>query len=283
MMSLIALALLTITGLLQPAPATQPDIAEQCHQLLESWRDRFAQERFTAVLSPPFVIAGDGGMGKIEQYRDGTILAAQQALNATYFHKQPTRPILILLFESESSYRRLAKSWFDENDVPHFGFYRRDNVMLMNVSTGTGTLVHELVHALMKSDFPEAPAWFNEGLASLYEQCTISGESIRGLANWRLPMLKRAIAKNQLRPLREMIEDEHFYRDDLAALNYAQARYLMLYLQERGQLKSFYAQFRDNCQVDPTGMKTLQQFIQPQSLEEFDQTWRRWVLSLLES
>ena len=67
-------------------------------------------------------------------------------------------------------YRRLAKKWFDEDDVPHFGFCRRDGTMLMNISTGGGTLVHELVHALIRPDFPNVPTWFNEGLASLYEQ-----------------------------------------------------------------------------------------------------------------
>ena len=31
-------------------------------------------------------------------------------------------------------------------------------------------LVHEMVHPFMDADFPACPAWFNEGLASLYEQ-----------------------------------------------------------------------------------------------------------------
>jgi len=28
-------------------------------------------------------------------------------------------------------------------------------------------LVHEIVHPFMRANFPECPAWFNEGLASL--------------------------------------------------------------------------------------------------------------------
>ena len=41
----------------------------------------------------------------------------------------------------------------------------------MNIDTGGGTLVHEIVHPFIAANFPECPAWFNEGLASLYEQC----------------------------------------------------------------------------------------------------------------
>ena len=43
----------------------------------------------------------------------------------------------------------------------------------MNISTGGGTLVHEIVHPFVAANFPNCPAWFNEGLGSLYEQ---SGE-----------------------------------------------------------------------------------------------------------
>ena len=40
--------------------------------------------------------------------------------------------MLILLFESEGPYKRLAKKWFNEDEVPHYGFYRHsEHVMLM--------------------------------------------------------------------------------------------------------------------------------------------------------
>ena len=269
-------------GLLAAGPATSPlDISQKCDALREQWNDRFAQEHLAVVIAPPFVITGDGGMEKLERYRDGTVIASQRALQATYFEKQPTEPILIFLFESDGPYRRLAKKWFDDDDVPHFGFYRqRENVMFMNVATGTGTLVHELVHALMRPDFPRAPAWFNEGLASLYEQCTLNGDGITGLLNWRLPALKRAIEQKKLRPLRELMDDPQFYRDDRVGLNYAQARYFMLYLQEHGKLQEYYRRTRDNHENDPMGRATFEQLIAPQSLEEFDATWQQWVLKL---
>ena len=266
-----------------PTPATTApaDVETKSRALLEEWKARFDAERFNYAVAGPFVIAGDGSAAKIARYRDGTILAAERALKATYFDKTPTEPVLILLFERAEPYKRLAKKWFGDADVPHFGFFRRsDRVMLMNVGTGTGTLVHEMVHALMAPDFPDVPDWFNEGLASLYEQCSLSGDTIKGHENWRLPDLQQAIRKDRLRPLAELIEDPQFYGEPLVGINYAQARYLMFYLQEKGLLKEYYRRLREDVKRDPTGLNTLKQVLKVEELDDFEQTWRKWVLKL---
>jgi hypothetical protein len=261
----------------QPAPS----VDDKSRALLAEWQDRFDAEQFNYVVAGPFVIAGDGSAAKLARYRDNTVLAAARALRATYFDKDPAEPVLILLFERAGPYKRLAKKWFGDDDVPHFGFFRRsDRVMLMNVGTGTGTLVHELVHALMAPDFPDVPDWFNEGLASLYEQCSLSGDTINGHENWRLPDLQAAIREDRLRPLAEMIQAPQFYEDKLVGINYAQARYLMLYLQEKGLLKDYYRRFRDGIKDDPTGLATLKQVLDTEDLAKFDKSWRRWVLTL---
>ena len=261
--------------------ATESSIADKTQQLFDAWQPKLADAGLRAVVSAPYVIAGDGGVTRLGRYRDGTVLAAARALKGMYFEKDPPEPILILLFESEGPYRRLAKKWFDEDNVPHYGFYRHaDRVMFMNVATGTGTLVHELTHALIAPDFPAVPSWFNEGLASLYEQCSIDGDTIQGHENWRLPGLQKAIRGGTLRPLKELIEDPSFYRGDLVGINYAQARYLMFYLQEHKLLQTYYRHFRDGVKEDPTGLKTLRSVLAPQSLEDFDKQWRAWVMEL---
>jgi hypothetical protein len=63
----------------------------------------------------------------------------------------------------------------------------------MNIDTGGGTLVHEIVHPFMAANFPVCPAWFNEGLASLYEQSGENRGRIWGRTNWRLAGLQDVI------------------------------------------------------------------------------------------
>jgi hypothetical protein len=263
------------------APATQPSIDKKCDALLAKWKPRLDAERFGYTVSAPFVIAGDGGDAAVTRYRDGTILPSARAMQKMYFDAEPTEPILILLFESEGPYRRLGLEWFGDRDVPHFGFFRpHDRAMLMNVATGTGTLVHELTHALMAPDFPTVPDWFNEGLASLYEQSTFADGTIKGLPNWRLPALQRAIRAGELRSTEQLIADPDFRSPQRVGINYAHARYLMLYFQEHGQLRQFYRSFRDHAQDDPTGAVTFKQMIAPQTVDAFDGEWKKWVLSL---
>ncbi len=263
-----------------PAPSTQPTLEEKCQTLLERWQPRLKQEGMSYLISPPFVIAGDGGIARLRGYESATIRASTSALQREFFNAKPTEPILILLFETEEPYRRLAKEWFGDEDVSPYGYFRHDNIMVMNVGTGTGTLVHELTHALIKPDFKDVPDWFNEGLGSLFEQCTLDGGKIRGLPNWRLPSLQRAIRADKLRPLEKLIADEHFYADEHVGLNYAQARYLLLYLQQQGKLATFYKQLRANHLDDPTGLETLKKTIAPKSIAEFEKQWRLWVLTL---
>lgn len=264
------------------APAEAPsDVEGKCQTLLGQWKGRFDEEKFNYVVAPPFVIAGNGSPQKIGAYRDRTILSATKCLQKQFFTKKPTEPVLILLFENEFPYKRLAKKWFDDEDVPYYGFFRADNIMLMNVGTGTGTLVHELTHALIKPDFPNVPSWFNEGLASLYEQCSLGiDDTIRGHENWRLAGLQKAIRADKIRPLADLIADPKFYREDLVGVNYAQARYLMMYLQEKKLLTKYYSAFRDGAKDDQTGLATLKRVIEPEGLAEFEKEWRAWVMKL---
>jgi hypothetical protein len=277
---LLACALCLAAGV----PTTQPTLEQKCAAVARKWDDRFQSAKMTCIISPPFVVAGDGGPRRVQGYVDHTIRASADALQRKFFDAKPDEPVLILLFESAEPYQRLAKDWLGDTDVSRFGYFRRDNIMVMNVGTGTGTLVHEMVHALIRPDFPDVPNWFNEGLGSLFEQCTFvrgdDGNDIRGLVNWRLPALQKAIRKNDLRPLAKLIEDPHFYDDDHVGVNYAQARYLLMFLQESEKLAPLYRDFRATREEDPTGLKQFKRTIAPQSIEQFEIDWRKWVLSL---
>ena len=73
-----------------------------------------------------------------------------------------------------------------------------------------------------------------------------------------------------------------FYARD-PGTNYAQARYLCYYLQQRGLLREYYRQFRRNVQDDPGGYETLKSVLGIKSEEEmakFQETWKAWVMKL---
>ena len=96
-----------------------------------------------------------------------------------------------------------------------YGYYKpQQRTLVMNISTGGGTLVHELTHALIDFDFPLVPDWFNEGLASLHEACHILPDEsrIEGLTNWRLPGLQQAVAERRLPSLERSGESAGFPR-----------------------------------------------------------------------
>ena len=62
--------------------------------------------------------------------------------------------------------------------------------------------------------------------------------------------------------------------------NYAQARYLCYYLQEKGLLVRFYREFRKNCAADRTGYNTLCAVLGRLDMVAWQREWERWVLGL---
>ena len=170
------------------APASQraaaypsPELVAQCKKLAKDFAPKL-DKSFICVVEPPFVVFGNDDEAKVRRQIDGCITAPCKAMWAAYFEKKPDEPITVLLFKDDETYRDWAKKLFDDTDVSHFGYYKPDKrTMVMNISTGGGTLIHELTHALIVYDFPDVPRWFNEGLGSLHEGCQIGPDNIIGM------------------------------------------------------------------------------------------------------
>lgn len=241
-----------------------------------------AGKGFTVLLQRPFVVVGDEKPAMVRQRARRTVKWAVDHLKELYFEKDPDEIITIWLLKDDESYYKHAKLFFgDEPDTP-FGYYSSsDNAMVMNIATGGGTLVHEIVHPFVAANFPDCPSWFNEGLGSLYEQSSQRDGMIIGLTNWRLAGLQQAIRDGDLPSFATLTAttDHQFYNED-PGTNYAQARYLCYYLQEQGLLKQFYDQFRSSTSTDPTGVKTLARVLKTKDLTAFQRKWEKWVLKL---
>jgi hypothetical protein len=238
---------------------------------------------FTIILEKPFVVIGNESPDMVKLRAENTVKWAVDKLKADYFKYDPCSIIDIWLFKDDKDYRKYAREIFGDNPTTPFGYFSNaHNALIMNVATGGGTLVHEIVHPFISANFPDCPAWFNEGLASLYEQSSERDGHIVGLTNWRLAGLKQKIKTGKLPSFEYLLKttSSQFYGGTTYSDNYAQARYLLFYLQEKGLLTKFYHQFVANCSKDPTGYDTLVKILKTDDMKEFEKSWKNWILTL---
>ena len=236
---------------------------------------------FHLVVEPPFVVAGDEEPDTVELRSQRVVRWAVDRLKAAYFERDPDRVIEIWLFRDGESYRRHAKALFGDEPSTPYGYYSSDaGALIMDISTGGGTLVHEIVHPFVAANLPGCPDWFNEGLGSLYEQSSERRGQIVGLTNWRLPALQEAIRARRAPPLAELVatSQDEFYGAK-SGVYYAEARYLLYYLQEKGLLPRFYRALAAGVAEDPTGRAALEEVV-GEDLAAFEPAWKKFVLSL---
>lgn len=275
-------ALATLTLLLSLSAEARAEAEVQPRQRLEAHRralvERLEGEGFTVVVEPPFVVVGDESPAKVRARASGFLRWAITLLEKDWFSKRPEQIIEIWLFKNERTYRRGAKRFFDDEPETPYGYYSpADRALVMNIGPGAGTLSHELVHPYMEANFPGVPAWFNEGVASLYEQPREREGKLVGTTNWRLPGLQRQLRDPGSPGLAALLATTtaEFYGADYDA--YAMARFLCQYLQDHGKLHTFYQRFV--ASDDATGQTALEEVL-GMSLAELEPRWRTWVLGL---
>jgi len=238
----------------------------------------------TVTLSKPFVIITNITSKSIKQDNIDMVQFAIKTLKKLFFTKNPNSIIDIWIFKDRESFinfnhRELNST--SRDDVA--GYYMKDkNMLVLDIQTGIGTIIHEMVHAFMDSNFPQAPSWFDEGLASLYEGTISNGEYLIGDLNWRLPILKATIRANRLISFKELMDYNvsEFYSEDRVSINYAHARYLLYYLQNRDLLVDYYREFSTNFKDDPTGYKSLKKILKVEDMDKFTKEWKEYILKL---
>lgn len=243
--------------------------------------DVSAKTRFEVVEGVFQIASPTGVMGS-------SAVVTKAALDAYYnqrFDKRPAKAITVILFDAAKPYDAFCKARWGKACSTPFGFYEPTiRTVVMNVAPGIGTLTHELVHPIVEADFPDAPTWINEGIASLYEAFSLpkKGE-IRGNKNFRHPGLVAALKSKTLRahaslPALFAMSDAEF-RGEHEGLNYATARYFCMWMETQKKLWGFYQAWRDDFAHDPTGEKAFGATM-GKSPKELDDAWASWVRSL---
>lgn len=245
-------------------------------------KKRLPSKEFTIVVQPPFVVIGDGPADEVKQRADDTVKWTVDKLKQDYFSQDPKEILDIWLFKDAESYANNAQRLFNDTPSTPYGYYSPEHkALIMNIGTGGGTLVHEIVHPFMEANFPECPPWLNEGMGSLYEHVGEENGHIYGYVNWRLPGLQKAIRAGNLTPFETLMSlDAHGFYGDHTGVNYAQSRYLLYYLQEKKLLVKFYKQFHAQQKTDPSGFQTLKSVLGESDMVEFQRRWEKFVLGL---
>ncbi len=276
----IALTLaLAAAGLLACSPVRADDEKDREAKLRSDMEDHIGADA-DFRRAGPFLVAGHLDADQMESCV-GTVERCRKALHEQFFDKEPEALFAVYLLPNHDKYDAFCLEFMGDHPSSKYGFYlpsRRS--LVMNIGTGTGTLVHEMAHALMEADFPKVPTWFNEGLASLFEQSTTEGGKIKGLVNWRLPILQAALKDGSFLEWSKLVEytGGSFYGDG-SGLRYATARYLCLWLQEKGKLEAFYEKIRDGIDKDAKGWEALSAILDGK-VEDAEKEWREWAKGL---
>ena len=268
------------SALVKPAAVNSSDTDYTAH--VEQLKKKLPSADFTIVVQPPFVVIGDEAADVVKEHSQRTVKWAVDKLKLDYFSADPKEILDIWLFKDASSYERNALALFGDQPTTPYGYYSSAHkALIMNISTGGGTLVHEIVHPFIEANFPNCPAWLNEGLGSLYEQSGEVDGHIHGYPNWRLPGLQQAIKAGHVPSFKQLLSlnTSAFYADD-KGIHYAQSRYLCYYLQQKGLLRKFYREFLANQKNDKTGYRTLQRVLGTRDMASFKLKWQKFVLGL---
>jgi hypothetical protein len=155
------------------------------------------------------------------------------------FDNTKHKPIILFLGDNPGKLIDLTNELYPNlrfrSEHPFMGYFnKKDNVIFATVWGGYGTLLHEMIHALILADYPEPPGWLGEAFATIYERTQWTNNRLVPLPNWRMGRmdLEDAASLDIYEKYKGDIKLDYF---DLAKL-----RLLYIYLDELGQLKAFY-------------------------------------------
>jgi hypothetical protein len=274
--------LLALLGILGAAPLydLRADVTARSSEARRDLGKRATVETVEDV----FILVAPSGGGTLRETKG----LAKNVLNAYFngrFSKRPAQAISVYLFPDAKPYEAYCQKRWGEACGSPYGFYRPDERrIVMNAGPGIGTLTHELVHPIIETDFPEAPEWINEGIASLFEALSMpaSGQ-VHGVKYWRHPRLLRALRSEKEHeqaslPALFAMNDATFRNAD-EDLHYATARYFCQWLDHQGKLWPFYQRYRDNYATDRNGTAAFEAVV-GKSVAGANEEWVGWVKRL---
>ena len=196
------------------------------------------------------------------------------------FQNKPKQPLYIVVLTAADSpkvFRRGVGGMYNPgsrtlfcSDMPMHKLLRLDVV------------IHEFTHALHFADMgarhQQHPIWLVEGLATLFETSDRNGTVVPRHSH-RLVVAQAAARARQLVPWPTFMKLNHMQFMMRARATYAQARYMLFYMHQKGLLKRFYDEYtaKENYARDRSAVDSFQ-VVFGKPIEAVERDWRAWLL-----
>jgi hypothetical protein len=160
------------------------------------------------------------------------------------------------------------------------GFYNPGSKILICGDIGL-TLDHEFTHALHFADQEakrmSAPIYIVEGFSTLFESSGFVGEKlIPRLISNRFSVIRNAVDQGRHIPWEQF---RNLPQAQYSGFQYAQGRYLMVYIYENEKLKKWYNTYCETFSQDQTGKLAWEKEF-GKSFSEIEQDWITWMKGL---
>ncbi len=239
------------------------------------WRDRYGEEDYIYAKDEEHNLAYAAALDEVS-FREMQDMLYKQAeyLLEHFFDGPPEREALVAIPTP-----RHADELLDRPQVG--GLYEPDRRRLIARNIG-GSLRHEFFHLMhhahMRKLDQRHTLWMQEGIASLFEDYTLSDNGrIRFLPNERLNVAQRVVRSGRHPDWNELFTMGSRQFMGRATVHYPLTRTIFRYVAERGKLPQWYATYVDTYHEDPTGRKAFEvAFGRP--LEDIERGWRNWLL-----
>lgn len=199
-----------------------------------------AAAKWTLVTSPHFSFVGDASereirsiAARLEQFR----AVVGQVFSTTA--KAPPSPTIVLVFQNDRSFTPF-KPVFQGKPIAVAGVFTGGedlNYISVNAeqdSDAYNVIFHEYVHHELRNAYGDVPAWFNEGIAQVYESFSMRGNDAAVLGAPSARILELLQGSRALLPIEELIAvtngSTRYNQGDERTLFYAQSWALAHYL-----------------------------------------------------
>jgi hypothetical protein len=214
-----------------------------------------------------FVVAASGPVE--ETIEKGRLIAGHDAqIRRRYFPDLEPRHILVILGDDATALQELARILYPEiaeSSLPPSGFYHpKDRLILATTTDGYRAIMHALMQGLVQDDNPDAPRWFAQAMATLYESSDMRADRLTPILDERMGLIA---------PDEDLAYDVFAGICDCSAVTAEQLaliRLLLVYLEGRDQLTELYAAIKQQGQYT-----TLLQALETMDLDR--EAWKAFA------